>query len=142
MSFSIDEHRGMQQSNHMLSGRNIHHSGLSVDGAPPGTDCGIHTSGGNGMGIARPEFQGTFPSAILNYGSMFSSGAEVMPGQVNLHSGVGSAQGNLTLRPQDNALNMMRVSYLLFSFSRLRQVLQKAFYFNLSSKFWLVLLEI
>lgn len=60
------------------------------------------------MGIARPGFQGTFPSAILNYGSMLSSGAEVMPGQVNLHSGVGSAQGNLTLRPQDNVLNMMR----------------------------------
>ncbi|KAI8523225.1 hypothetical protein RHMOL_Rhmol13G0056700 [Rhododendron molle] len=106
-SFSIDEHRGKEQYNHM-SGRNIHHSGLSVDGAPPGTDCGIRMlSGGDIMGIARPGFQGNFPSAILNSGSMLSSSAEAMPSQVNLHSGVGSAQGNLMLRPRD-ALNMMR----------------------------------
>jgi len=116
LSFSIDGHWGMQQSDHMLSDRNIHHSGLSVAEAPPGTDCGIHMlSGGNGMGIARPEFQGTFPSAILNSGSMLSSGAEAMLGQAKLHSGVGSAQGNLMLRPQHSALNMRRVSYLLFS---------------------------
>lgn len=125
-SFSIDEHRGKEQYNHM-SGRNIYHSGLSVDGAPPGTDCGIRMlSGGDIMGIARPGFQGNFPSAILNSGSMLSSSAEAMPSQVNLHSGVGSAQGNLMLRPRD-ALNMMRVSYLLFSISRLGKCHRKPF---------------
>ena len=125
-SLSIDEQQRMQQYNQILSSRNIQHFGLSVSGAPPGTDRGVRMlSGGNGMGIvcgmnrsmpmARPGFQGIASSPMLNSGSMLSSSMAPMPSPVNMHSGANSGQGNSILRPRD-ALNMMRVSCLLFLF--------------------------
>ncbi|KAL6978791.1 hypothetical protein U1Q18_020460 [Sarracenia purpurea var. burkii] len=119
-SLSIDEQQRMQQYNNMLSGRNIQQSGLSVSGTPAG-DRGVRMlPGGNGVGImcgvnrtmpmARPGFQGIVPPSMLNSGSMLSSSMAVMPSPANVHSGVGSGQGNSVLRPRD-ALNMMRVLY-------------------------------
>ncbi|KAF5930589.1 hypothetical protein HYC85_031462 [Camellia sinensis] len=117
-SLAIDEQQRMQQYNQMLSGRNVQQPGLSVSGALPGTDRGVRMlPGGNSMGVmcgtnrnmpmARPSFQGIGPSSILNSGGMLSSSMAVMPSPVNMHSGVGSGQGNSMLRPRD-ALNMMR----------------------------------
>ena len=125
-SLSIDEQQRMQQCNQMVSSRNIQHSGLSVSGAPPGTNRGVRMlSSGNGMGIvcgmnrsmpmARPGYQGIAPSSMLNSGSMLSSSMAPLPSPVNMHSGANSGQGNSILRPRD-ALNMMRVSCLLFLF--------------------------
>ncbi|CAL5388008.1 unnamed protein product [Camellia sinensis] len=117
-SLSIDEQQRMQQYNQMLSGRNIQQSGLSVSGVPPGTDHGVRMlPGGNGVGImcgmnrsmpmARPGFQGIAPPSMVNSGSMLSSSVAMMPSPVNMHSGVGSGQGNSMLRPRDTS-NMMR----------------------------------
>ncbi|XP_057480432.1 chromatin modification-related protein EAF1 B-like isoform X1 [Actinidia eriantha] len=115
-SLSIDEQQRMQQCNQMVSSRNIQHSGLSVSGAPPGTNRGIRMlSSGNGMNrsmpmarpMARPGYQGIAPSSMLNSGSMLSSSMAPMPSPVNMHSGANSGQGNSILRPRD-ALNMMR----------------------------------
>ncbi|CAL5353506.1 unnamed protein product [Camellia sinensis] len=117
-SLAIDEQQRMQQYNQMLSGRNVQQPGLSVSGALPGTDRGVRMlPGGNSMGVmcgtnrnmpmARPSFQGIGPSSILNSGGLLSSSMAVMPSPVNMHSGVGSGQGNSMLRPRD-ALNMMR----------------------------------
>ncbi|KAI8027358.1 Chromatin modification-related protein EAF1 A [Camellia lanceoleosa] len=93
-------------------------SGLSVSGVPPGTDHGVRMlPGGNGVGImcgmnrsmpmARPGFQGIAPPSMVNSGSMLSSSVAMMPSPVNMHSGVGSGQGNSMLRPRDT-LNVMR----------------------------------
>ncbi|XP_057484162.1 chromatin modification-related protein EAF1 B-like isoform X2 [Actinidia eriantha] len=117
-SLSIDEQQRMQPYNQILPSRNIQHFGLSVSGAPPGTDRGVRMlSGGNGMGIvcgmnrsmptARSGFHGIAPSPMLNSGSMLSSSMAPIPSHVNMHSGANSGQGNSMLRPRD-ALNMMR----------------------------------
>ena len=121
-ALSIDEQQRMQQYNHMLY---IQQSAPSVSGAPRGTDRGVCIfPGGNVVGIvsglnrtmpmARPRFQGIAPPS-MNSGSMISSSMAVMPSPVNVPSGVGSGPGNSVLRPRD-ALNMMRVSCLPFSF--------------------------
>lgn len=117
-SLAIDEQQRMQQYNHVLSGRNIQQSGLSVSGAPPATDRGVRMlPSGSGVGtmggvnrtmpMARPGFQGIAPPSVLNPGSMLSSNMAVMPNPANAHPGIGSGQGNSMLRPRD-ALNMMR----------------------------------
>lgn len=111
-SLSIDEQQRMQQYNHMLSNRNIPQSNVSSPGALSGNDRGVRMlPGGNGipmsgginrsLPIARPGFQGT----------MISSGMVAMASPVNMHTGVGSGQGN-SIRPRD-PLHMMRVSHLL-----------------------------
>lgn len=116
-SLSAEEQQRMQQYNQMFPGRTIPQSNLSSPGALPGNDRGVRMlPGGNavginaginrGMPIARPGFQGIASSAMLNSGNMISSGMVAMPCPVNMHTGVGSAQGNST-RPRD-ALHMMR----------------------------------
>nr|XP_008372482.2 chromatin modification-related protein EAF1 B-like isoform X1 [Malus domestica]XP_017187926.2 chromatin modification-related protein EAF1 B-like isoform X1 [Malus domestica]XP_028958333.1 chromatin modification-related protein EAF1 B-like isoform X1 [Malus domestica]XP_028958334.1 chromatin modification-related protein EAF1 B-like isoform X1 [Malus domestica] len=115
-SLPVDEQQ--RHYNQMLSGRNIQQSGLSVPGALPGTDRGVRmVPGGNGMGmmcginrgmpVSRPGFQGMASSSMLNSGNMLSSSMVGIPSPVNMHSGAGSGQGNLMLRPRD-ALHMMR----------------------------------
>lgn len=119
-SLAVDEQQRMHQYNHVLSGRNIQQSGLSVSGAPPATDRGVRMlPTGSGVGtmggvnrttpMAKPGFQGIAPPSVLNPGSMLSSSMAVMPNPANAHPGIGSGQGNSMLRPRD-ALNMMRVS--------------------------------
>ena len=120
-SLSAEEQQRMQQYNQMFSGRNIPQPNLSSPGALPGNDRGVRMlPGGNavginaginrGMPIARPGFQGIASSSMLNSGNMISSGMVAMPCPVNMHTGVGSAQGSST-RPRD-AVHMMRVSHL------------------------------
>ncbi|KAM1234258.1 hypothetical protein ACFX13_003938 [Malus domestica] len=117
-SLPVDEQQKMQHYNQMLSGRNIQQSGLSVPGALPGTDRGVRiVPGGNGMSMmcgmnrgmptSRPGFQGMTSPSMLNSGSMLSSSMVGIPSPVNMHSGAGSGQGNLMIRPRD-ALHMMR----------------------------------
>lgn len=121
-SLSIDEQQRMQQYNHMLSNRNIPQSNVSSPGALSGNDRGVRMlPGGNGipmsgginrsLPIARPGFQGITSSPMMNSGSMISSGMVAMASPVNMHTGVGSGQGN-SIRPRD-PLHMMRVSHLL-----------------------------
>ncbi|XP_016650804.1 PREDICTED: chromatin modification-related protein EAF1 B-like isoform X1 [Prunus mume] len=117
-SLPVDEQQRVQHYNQMLSGRNIQQSSLSVPGALAGTDRGVRmVPGANGMGMmcgmnrgmpmSRPGFQGMASSSMLNSGSMLSSSMVGIPSPVNMHSGAGSGQGNLMLRPRD-ALHMMR----------------------------------
>ncbi|KAF7825770.1 chromatin modification-related protein EAF1 B-like isoform X1 [Senna tora] len=114
---SVDEQQRMQYSQ-MISGRNIQQSSMSLPGSLSGSDRGVRMlQGGNGMGmmcgmnrsmgISRPGLQGMAPSSMLNSGNMLSSSMVGMPSPVNMHSGVGTGQGNSMLRPRE-ALHMMR----------------------------------
>ncbi|KAI4354359.1 hypothetical protein L6164_003229 [Bauhinia variegata] len=116
LPLSVDEQQRMQQYNQMLSGRNMQQS--PVPGSLSGSDHGVRMlPGGNGMGMmsgvnrnmamSRPGFQGMASSSMLGSGSMLSSSMVGMPSPVNMHSGIGSGQGNSMLRPRD-ALNIMR----------------------------------
>lgn len=119
-SIPVDEQQRMHHYNQLLPGRNIPIS--SAPGAFPGPDRGgvrMLPSGNNmgiicginrGMPTPRPGFQGIASPSMLNSGTMTSSGMVAMPNPVNMHSGVGSSQGNSMLRPREN-LHMMRVSH-------------------------------
>lgn len=111
------------QYSQMISGRNLQQSSIGIPGTLPGSDRGVRMlQGGNGMGMmcginrsmgmSRPGLQGIGPSSVLNSGNMLSSSMVGMPSPVNMHSGVGSGQGNSMLRPRE-ALNMMRVRSIL-----------------------------
>nr|GMD28014.1 chromatin modification-related protein EAF1 B-like isoform X1 [Ipomoea batatas] len=116
-SIPVDEQQRMHHYNQLLPGRNIPIS--SAPGAFPGPDRGgvrMLPSGNNmgiicginrGMPTPRPGFQGIASPSMLNSGTMTSSGMVAMPNPVNMHSGVGSSQGNSMLRPREN-LHMMR----------------------------------
>ncbi|CAA3025882.1 chromatin modification-related EAF1 B-like isoform X1 [Olea europaea subsp. europaea] len=117
-SLSIDEQQRLQQYNQMISGRNIQQPIMSTPGTLSGTDRGVRMlPGGNGIGMVggttrtmpmtRPGFQGVPASSMVNSGSMVSLGMVSMPSAVNMHSGVGSGQGNSMLRPRES-LHMMR----------------------------------
>ncbi|KAL2540751.1 Chromatin modification-related protein EAF1 A [Abeliophyllum distichum] len=119
-SLSIDEQQRVQQYNQIMSGRNIQQPTMSTPGTLSGTDRGVRMlPSGNGMGMVggitrtmpmtRPGFQGIATSSMVNSGSMVSPGMVSMPSAANMHSGVGSGQGNSMLRPRD-ALHMMRPS--------------------------------
>lgn len=117
---SVDEQQRIQY-NQMLSGRNIQQS-MSVTGTLSGSDHGVRIlPGGNGMGLMgginknmamRPGFQGMASPSMRNSGSMLSSSMVGMSSPVNMHSGVGTVQGNSMLRPHEN-LHMMRVRSIL-----------------------------
>ncbi|KAG5042723.1 hypothetical protein AAZX31_03G073400 [Glycine max] len=112
---SVDEQQRIQY-NQMLSGRNIQQS-MPVTGTLSGSDHGVRMlPGGNGMGLMgginknmamRPGFQGMASPSMRNSGSMLSSSMVGMSSPVNMHSGVGTVQGNSMLRPHEN-LHMMR----------------------------------
>lgn len=142
-SLSIDEQQRFQQYNQMISGRNIQQPIMSTPGTLSGTDRGVRMlPGGNGIGMVggttrtmpmtRPGFQGVPASSMVNSGSMVSLGMVSMPSAVNMHSGVGSGQGNSMLRPRES-LHMMRVrnfESFLYSFqSCLLWSLNFLFYF-------------
>ncbi|KAF5954653.1 hypothetical protein HYC85_007509 [Camellia sinensis] len=74
---------------------------------PGGNGVGIMCGMNRSMPMARPGFQGIAPPSMVNSGSMLSSSVAMMPSPVNMHSGVGSGQGNSMLRPRDTS-NMMR----------------------------------
>lgn len=104
-----DEQQRMQQYNHMMTNRNVSQPNLSPSGVVPGADRSAHLlPGGNGMGLAcginrsmpmaRPGFQAIASSSMVNSG--ISS--------ANVHSGVGTGQGNSMLRPRE-PMHMMRV---------------------------------
>ncbi|XP_047973294.1 chromatin modification-related protein EAF1 B-like isoform X3 [Salvia hispanica] len=109
-----DEQQRMQQYNHMMTNRNVPQPNLSPSGVVPGADRGTHLlPGGNGMGLpcginrsmpmARPGFQAIASSSMVNSGSMVSPGIS----SANVHSGVGTGQGNSMLRPRE-PMHMMR----------------------------------
>ncbi|KAG6401288.1 hypothetical protein SASPL_138140 [Salvia splendens] len=107
-----DEQQRMQQYNHMMTNRNVPQPNLSPSGVVPGADRGAHLlPGGNGMGLgtnrsmamARPGFQAIASSSMVNSGCMVSPGIS----SANVHSGVGTGQGNSMLRPRE-PMHMMR----------------------------------
>ncbi|XP_054782883.1 chromatin modification-related protein EAF1 B-like isoform X1 [Prosopis cineraria] len=115
---SVDEQQRMQQYNQMISGRNMQQASMSVPGSLSGSDRGVRMlHGGNGMGMmcgmnrsmsmSRPGLQGMAPSSMLNSGNLHSSSMVGMPSPVNMHSGVGTGQGNSMLRPRE-ALHVIR----------------------------------
>lgn len=124
-SVPFTEQQRMHPYNRMLPGRNIHQSNSSTPGGFPGANPGVRMlPGGNGVGImcgtnrsmpVRPGYQGISPSSMLNSGSMVSSGMVPNANSVNMHSGIGSNQGNSMMRPHDT-LNMMQVSHCHFLF--------------------------
>ncbi|KAL1540950.1 chromatin modification-related protein EAF1 B-like isoform X3 [Salvia divinorum] len=107
---SVDEQQRTQQYNHTMTNRNVPQPNLSP-GVVPGADRGARLlPGGNGMGginrsmpIARPGFQGITSSSMVTSGSMVSPGIS----SANMHSGVGTGQGNSMLRPRE-PMHMMR----------------------------------
>ncbi|XP_031100713.1 chromatin modification-related protein EAF1 B-like isoform X1 [Ipomoea triloba] len=116
-SVPFTEQQRMHPYNRMLPGRNIHQSNSATPGGFPGANPGVRMlPGGNGVGImcgtnrsmpVRPGYQGISPSSMLNSGSMVSSGMVPNANSVNMHSGIGSNQGNSMMRPHDT-LNMMQ----------------------------------
>ncbi|KAI3912563.1 hypothetical protein MKW92_019843 [Papaver armeniacum] len=116
----MDEQQRMHY-NHMLSGRNLQHPGLSVPGSLAGGDRGVRVvPGSNSMGMMpgmnrgtpmpRPGFQGVGPPSMLNMvssGSMHPATAVGMPNSVNMHNGSVSGQGTSMMRPRDT-MHMMR----------------------------------
>ncbi|KAI3960659.1 hypothetical protein MKX01_003833 [Papaver californicum] len=119
-SLPMDEQQRMHYS-HMLSGRNLQHSGLSVPGSLAGSDRGVRTvPGSNSMGMMpginrgtptpRPGFLGVGPPSMLNMvssGSMHPAIAVGMPNSVNMHNGSVSGQGASMMRPRDT-MHMIR----------------------------------
>nr|XP_043619256.1 chromatin modification-related protein EAF1 B-like isoform X2 [Erigeron canadensis] len=109
-SLSVDDQQRLQQYNQMINARNAQQSSL-----PPGShsvnDRGVRIlPAGNGAGVmggvnrnikmARPGYQGTASTSILNSGMATSSSA-------SMHAGPGPGQGNSMLRPRD-PMHMVR----------------------------------
>ncbi|KAI3848246.1 hypothetical protein MKW92_014431 [Papaver armeniacum] len=118
-NFTMDEQQRMHY-NHMSSGRNLQHPGLSAPGSLTGGDRGVRVVPGSNsiemmLGMNRgtppwPGFQGVGSPSMLNMvfsGSMHPATAVGMPNSVNMHNGSVSDHGTSMTRPRD-MMHMMR----------------------------------
>ncbi|XP_022960255.1 chromatin modification-related protein EAF1 B-like [Cucurbita moschata] len=116
-SLQVDEQKRIQQHSQMPSGKNALQSHSSVPLNHPGNERGVRMlSGANGLGmmcttnrcmpVSRPGFQGlTSSSPALNSGSSSSTVGMSVP--ANIHTVVGSGQGNSMLKSRET-LHVMR----------------------------------